>query len=170
MRRFLVRYGRSVYRWRPSKRRTTRSVWRRTVRSQSRPQLYVGDLQAAQAKLAAPCHRSASVRFSAGLVSRTRRAGADDEDAKDVPAPGADHRSNDAAALFQAQSQGTSFPCCACLGCGDACWCRCFVAKCTLNATGDVLVQLIKRRIEHLIEREYLERDTTDVNLYRYLA
>jgi hypothetical protein len=31
-------------------------------------------------------------------------------------------------------------------------------------------VQVIKRRIEHLIEREYLERDTADVNLYRYLA
>jgi len=30
--------------------------------------------------------------------------------------------------------------------------------------------KLIKRRIEHLIEREYLERDTADPNLYRYLA
>ncbi len=33
-----------------------------------------------------------------------------------------------------------------------------------------VCSQLIKRRIEHLIEREYLERDTADPNLYRYLA
>lgn len=30
--------------------------------------------------------------------------------------------------------------------------------------------KIIKRRIEHLIEREYLERDTADTNLYRYLA
>jgi cullin-4 len=28
----------------------------------------------------------------------------------------------------------------------------------------------IKKRIEHLIEREYLERDGTDNSLYRYLA
>ena len=30
--------------------------------------------------------------------------------------------------------------------------------------------KLIKRRIEHLIEREYLERDTDKANLYKYLA
>ena len=30
--------------------------------------------------------------------------------------------------------------------------------------------KIIKRRIEHLIEREYIERDGADSNLYRYLA
>ena len=28
----------------------------------------------------------------------------------------------------------------------------------------------IKKRIEHLIERDYLERDATDQNTYRYMA
>jgi cullin 3 len=30
--------------------------------------------------------------------------------------------------------------------------------------------QVIKKRIESLIEREFLERDATDRKLYRYLA
>jgi hypothetical protein len=46
------------------------------------------------------------------------------------------------------------------LGAGAGAWCWCWW----------VVAQIIKRRIEHLIEREYLERDTSDANLYRYLA
>lgn len=30
--------------------------------------------------------------------------------------------------------------------------------------------KFIKKRIEHLIEREYLERDTNDPNTYKYMA
>jgi cullin 1 len=30
--------------------------------------------------------------------------------------------------------------------------------------------QVIKQKIEHLIERDYLERDPDDKNIYRYLA
>jgi cullin 1 len=30
--------------------------------------------------------------------------------------------------------------------------------------------KVIKKRIEHLIEREYIERDTADPNMYKYLA
>lgn len=30
--------------------------------------------------------------------------------------------------------------------------------------------QVIKRRIEHLIEREYLERDEAQPNVYKYVA
>ena len=30
--------------------------------------------------------------------------------------------------------------------------------------------KVVKRRIEHLIEREYLERSTEKTNVYRYLA
>jgi hypothetical protein len=33
-----------------------------------------------------------------------------------------------------------------------------------------VVLQVIKKRIEALIDREYLERDTENSNTYRYLA
>ena len=33
-----------------------------------------------------------------------------------------------------------------------------------------VAVQVIKKRIESLIDREFLERDATDRSVYRYLA
>ena len=31
-------------------------------------------------------------------------------------------------------------------------------------------VKVVKKRIEHLIEREYLARDETDQSTYKYLA
>lgn len=35
---------------------------------------------------------------------------------------------------------------------------------------GSISLQVIKKRIESLIEREFLERDATDRTVYRYLA
>lgn len=45
----------------------------------------------------------------------------------------------------------------------------CFVGAREQDGRGCVL-QVIKRRIEHLIEREYLERDPDKANCYRYVA
>lgn len=32
------------------------------------------------------------------------------------------------------------------------------------------MLQTIKRKLEHLIEREFLERDPDNANVYKYLA
>ena len=39
-----------------------------------------------------------------------------------------------------------------------------------LSARFSVTPAVIKKRIESLIEREFLERDTTDRRMYRYVA
>lgn len=88
------------------------------------------------------------------LASPNSCAGPHDEDSQNLAAPSAHHGSHPATPLFQTQPQGAG----ACVGV------RCAHLVVLLGS------QIIKRRIEHLIEREYIERDTADTNLYRYLA
>jgi hypothetical protein len=112
-------------------------------------------------------------------------AGANDEDSQGDEPPGAGGGGHRTAAFLQTESQGV-WRCCVgspspspsrvVLYSVAVCVCTCNLCVAATRRLSSrrcgvwLSVQVIKRRIEHLIEREYLERDTADVNLYRYLA